>query len=281
MDENIKKKLEEKASWVRTKVLEMAVKAGGGHISSAFSQTELLVSLFHGKILNFNPEDENWSERDRFILSKGQGGIGFYPILADVGYFPVAELDNFLGEGSLLGVHSDAHIPGIEVTTGSLGHGLPMATGKAYALKTQKNKSLLFFLLGDAELYEGSNWEACFYAAHAELDNLVCIVDRNGQGVLGKTDDIETTRDGPALEPLHDKFSSFGFDVRRIDGHSFDEIFKAFSDIRQRESKKPLMVIADTLKGKGVKLMEDQRMWHYRVPTGFDLEKCQQDLGVS
>lgn len=280
MGENNYQPLEEKALWVRRKVLEMAVKAGGGHISSAFSQTELLVALFHGKILNFDPKNEHWTDRDRFILSKGQGGIGFYPVLADAGYFPLAELDNFLGKGSMLGVHSDAHIPGIEVTTGSLGHGLPMATGKAYALKNHPKKPLVVCMLGDAELYEGSNWEACFYAAHAEMNNLICIVDRNGQGVLGKTDDIATTRDGPRLEPLHDKFSSFGFEVRRIDGHSFAEIFTAFSDIRTRSSTKPLMIIADTFKGKGVELMEDQRMWHYRVPTGFDLERCHTDLGV-
>lgn len=280
MNSELKEKLEAKASWVRNKVLEMAVNAKSGHISTAFSQTEFLVALYYGGILRYDPRNIKWSGRDRFIFSKGQGGIGLYPILADVGYFPLEELSLFAKRGSILGVHAEWNIPGIEVITGSLGHGLPVATGIAQVAKNDGLDYLTFCFLGDAELYEGSNWEACFYAAHAELNNLICIVDRNGQGVLGFTDRIEDKKDGPRLNPLDEKFRSFGFETRVIDGHSFEEIFESLSDIRNRKADpRPLMIVANTKKGRGAALMEDKKLWHYRVPAGEDLEGVYRDLG--
>lgn len=276
---------EKKATWVRTKVVEMAVRANSGHISTAFSQAEVLTALYYGGILRFDPKNPKWDGRDRFILSKGQGGIGLYPILADCGFFPVPELDRFAKEGSLLGVHTEWNIPGIEVVTGSLGHGLPVATGLCQAALNDKKDHRVFCLLGDAELYEGSNWEAAIFAAHKGYKNLVCIVDRNGQGVLGFTDQIRGPSDGPRLNPLDKKFEAFGFEVRVIDGHSFEQILGALSDIRSRTENKPLMIIANTKKGKGASLMEDKRLWHYRVPAGEDLDKLQmeirQNLGCS
>lgn len=273
-----KSEMEAKANWLREKVLQMAIKANSGHISTAYSQAELLIALYYGGLLSFDAQNDLCPKRDRFILSKGQGGIGLYPILADLGFFPEEEVINFTQANSILGVHADWHIPGVEVITGSLGHGLPIATGKALALKMQNKKELVFCLLGDGELYEGSNWEAAFSASHYELDNLVCIVDRNGQAVLGKTDEIDSQRDGPRIEPLDKKFEAFGFEVRVIDGHCFDSIHGSMADTRSRNSKKPLMIIAQTFKGKGLSLMEDQRMWHYRVPQGEDLKSCWNDL---
>lgn len=270
--------LETKAHWVRSKVVEMAVRANSGHISTAFSQTELLVALYYGGILRYDPKNVKWDGRDRFILSKGQGGIGLYPILADVGYFPKEELERFAKEGSILGVHTEWNIPGIEVVTGSLGHGLPIATGIAQAARNDEKDHLVFCLLGDAELYEGSNWEAAIFAAHKGYRNLICILDRNGQGVLGFTDQIQGQSDGPRLEPLDKKFEAFGFEVRVIDGHSFEEILGALSDVRERKSERPLMVIAHTKKGRGASLMEDKRLWHYRVPGGDDLQLVLGDL---
>ena len=270
----------EKANWLRNKVLDMAVATNSGHVSTAFSQTEILVALYNGKILNYDPKNIKWDNRDRFILSKGQGGIGIYPVLADNGFFPLENLENFTGPGSVLGVHAEWHVPGIEVLTGSLGHGLPMATGMAQAARNDGKNHLVFCLLGDAELYEGSNWEAATFAGHMRYDNLVCIIDRNGQGVLGHTDKIESPSDGPRLNPLDDKFRSFGFEVREINGHCFEEIFGALKDIRERKGKKPLMIIANTKKGKGSKLIEDQRLWHYRVPKGTELEKVKEELKI-
>lgn len=279
MDPELRKKLEAKAHWVRNKVLDMAVNAKSGHVSTAFSQTELLVSLYYGGILRYDPQDKKWGGRDRFIFSKGQGGIGLYPILADTGFFPVEELDIFAKKGSILGVHAEWNIPGIEVITGSLGHGLPVATGIAQVAKNDGKDYLVFCFLGDAELYEGSNWEACFYAVHAQLNNLVCIVDRNGQGVLGFTDRIEGKKDGPRMNPLDAKFRSFGFEVRVIDGHSFVQIFESLKDVRERKNdSRPLVIIANTKKGRGASLMEDKRLWHYRVPGGRDLEMIYEEL---
>ena len=270
--------LERKSAWVRRKVVEMAVRAQSGHISTAFSQTELLVALYYGGILHYDPRQHKWDGRDRFILSKGQGGIGLYPILADVGYFSEHELDRFAQEGSFLGVHTEWNIPGIEVVTGSLGHGLPLATGICQAAVNDQKEHLVFCLLGDAELYEGSNWEAAIFAGHQGYRNLICIVDRNGQGVLGFTDRIEGQSDGPRLEPLDRKFEAFGFEVRVIDGHSFPAICGALADVRTRTTPQPLMIIAHTKKGKGAELMEDRRLWHYRVPTGSDLGRLQRDI---
>lgn len=274
--------LRAKARWVRSTVLEMAVRAHSGHISTAFSETELLVALYYGGLLKVDPTRPRWVDRDRFVLSKGQGGIGLYPVLADLGFFPVSELENFTGRGSILGVHAEWNIPGIEVITGSLGHGLPISTGIAQVGMIDNRDWLVFCLLGDAELYEGSNWEAAIYAAHAELSNLICIVDRNQQGVLGFTDDVASPRDGPHLDPLDKKFAAFGFEVRVIDGHSYEQIFRALGDARKRrsQSKKPLMVIAETMKGKGVSFMENKRLWHYRVPEGEDLKIARSELGA-
>jgi transketolase len=280
MQSEQRKALEEKAHWVRCRVLEMATHAKSGHISSAFSQTELLVALYHGRLLNIDPKNPKWEKRDRFILSKGQGGIGLYPVLADMGFFPTSDLDDFAGRDSLLGVHAEHHIPGMEILSGSLGHGLPVATGMAQIGLLKKQPWLVVCLLGDAELAEGSNWEAALYAGSKSLSNLVCIVDRNGGGVIGYSDRVEFPCDGPRLNPLDKKFEAFGFEVRSIDGHDFDEIFTAFGDIRRRQHKKPLMIIANTHKGKGATIMEDQRLWHYRVPAGNDLAVTCRDLGL-
>ena len=258
----------------------MALRAKSGHISTAFSQTELLVALYHGGILRIDPKNPKWDGRDRFILSKGQGGIGLYPVLADMGFFPMSELERFAKEGSILGVHAEWNIPGIEVVTGSLGHGLPIATGIAQAALNDGKSVLVVCLLGDAELYEGSNWEAATFAGHKGYRNLVCIVDRNGQGVLGFTDRIHGQSDGPRLDPLDKKFEAFGFEVRVIDGHSFEQIFDALKDVRTRSTDRPLMIIANTKKGKGASLMEDRRLWHYRVPSGDDVAEVRKDLLV-
>jgi len=272
--------LAHKAQWARQTVLEMGAHCGSGHVSTAFSQMELLIALYHGGLLRVDPKNPRWPGRDRFILSKGQGGLGLYPILADLGYFPLSELDDFAGRDNMLGVHAEWHVPGVEVITGSLGHGLPIATGIAQVGLNDKRDWLVVCLLGDAELYEGSNWEAAVFAGSQKLSNLICVVDRNGQGVLGFTDEIKTPRDGPRLNPLDKKFAAFGFETRVINGHSYRAIFQAFGDMRQRVARcaKPLMIIANTIKGKGAAVMENQRFWHYRVPQGKDLERARASL---
>ncbi len=280
MNNEVQLYLQQKANWVRRKVLEVAVKANSGHVTTAFSLSELLVSLYHGFLLIYDPGDSKWDERDRFILSEGQAGLGLYPVLADVGFFPIADLDNFAQKGSTLGVHSEPNTNGIEVVTGSLGHGLPIATGIAYAGKKANKDWVVVCLTGDGELFEGSNWEAMLTASRLELSNLILVVNRNHQFTIGFTDRSETQRD-VVLDPLDKKFEAFGFETRTIsDGHSFPHIFAGLSDFRYRASRcnRPLAIIAETKKGKGVSVMENQRFWHYRVPVGDELITARKEL---
>lgn len=270
--------LKKKALWVRQTVLEMAVRAQSGHITTAFSQAEMLVALYYGGILQYDPKNPRWEDRDRFILSKGQGGIGTYPILADVGFFPLEELENFTGEGSRLGVHAESNIPGIEVLTGSLGHGLPIASGMAYAARLKGKNWKIFVMLGDGELGEGSNWEALLTIGTHKFSNIVTIVDNNRQSTIGYMDRLITSRDGPLLDPLDKKFEAFGFEARTIDGHNFKDILYVLSDAHTRTDSRPLAVISKTFKGHGSPHWEDKRDWHYRVPAGADLEQIRKDL---
>lgn len=272
--------LRAKALWDRQQVTLMAYRANSGHLSTAFSQAEQLVALYYNGILAFDSANPRWDARDRFILSKGQGGIGVYPLLADLGFFPLTELDRFC-RGGILGVHAEWNIPGIEVLTGSLGHGLPIATGMALAARADGKTHYVVCMLGDGELYEGSNWEAMFTAGHHRLGHLICVVDRNQQATIGRTDDIKTKADGPIIEPLEAKFESFGFVTVRVDGHNFEELDHALVYAKQRDlDDEPVCIVADTVKGKGVKIMEDQTFFpnHYRLPFGEDLKILLRDL---
>ena len=269
---NKTRKLEKKANWVRNQILEMSVAAGCGHVSSSFSCTELLVALYHGGILRFDPKRPKWEGRDRFILSKGQSGIALYPILADLGFFPLSKLRRFAQAGSFLGVHSESNVPGIEAVTGSLGHGIGLSVGAALRAKLDKKRYLSICMLGDAECYEGSVWEAAMFASHHQLDNLIAIIDRNGMGVL------DFTEKSLKIEPLEEKWRSFGWDASTINGHCFEEIFSALKDIRKRNSGKPYVIIAKTVKGKGVSFMENKLFWHYRSPVGKEVELARKEL---
>lgn len=263
--------LKEKANWVRQQVLEMCVCAGEGRVASSFSCTEILVALFHGRILRFEPEHPQWEGRDRFILSKSPGAVGLYPILSDLGFFPSIELEKFCQCDGILGPYGD-DIPGIEAVWGSLGHGLGVGAGLALAGKLDKKKYMTVVLLGDGECYEGAVWEAAMFAGHHQLNNLVGIIDRNWICT------IDFTENCLRLNPLESKWQAFGWDAITIDGHSFDEIFAAFKGFRTRKSTKPLMIIANTIKGKGVSLLENNPMSHVIIPSGEQLEKAREEL---
>ena len=269
-----------KANRVRRKVLAMGVSAKSGHVTTGFSLAELFVTLYHGNILRYDPKNPKWPGRDRFILSEGQAAIGIYPVLADIGFFPAEYLDNFLAKNSTLGVHSEPHTPGIEVLTGSLGHGIGIASGMAYVAKLDKigkKDRMIVCLTGDGELCEGSNWEALITVQSRNLDNLVLVVNRNHQFTIGRTDCVDTQRD-LRLDPLTLKLESFGFEVKVIDGHDPLAILAGFSDMRVRTTEKPLAVIADTIKGFGASCLADKRGWHYRVPKDDELLSVQTDL---
>lgn len=264
--------LKDKAQWVRQKVLEMIASVGKGHIGGSFSCVEILIALYYGDILYFNAKNPSWSERDRFILSKGHACATLYTILADLGFFPISELASFNREGSRLEGHPNRDIPGVEVTTGSLGHGLGIAAGLALSAKINKKDWITVVLLSDGELYEGSVWEAAMFASHHQLNNLVAIVDRNQQCC------IDFTENFLHLNPLEDKWRAFGWDVITIDGHSFEELLSVFKELHSRHTSRPLAVIANTVKGKGVSFMERKIQWHNTVPKGEELEIAWQEL---
>ena len=265
--------LRKKANYIRSQILEMIASAGKGHIGGAFSCTDILVTLFYGGILRFDPANQNWSERDRFILSKGHACTALYAILADLGYFAISELRNYGQNGCMLRGHPDRKIPGIEVDTGSLGHGLGIAAGLALGAKMDKKDYNTFVLLGDGECYEGTVWESAMFSGHHHLNNLVAIVDRNG---ICATDFI---KDCLCLDHLDEKWKAFGWDVSVVDGHSFEELLSAFKSLSFRKSDKPLILIANTVKGKGVSFMEGNPIWHHTVPKGEELEIARKELG--
>jgi transketolase len=265
-------RLIDKSRWVRRQVLEMVAAAGKGHIGGALSCTDILVALFYGGILRFNPADPRWEGRDRFILSKGHSGVALYAILADLGFFPVDSLGSFCRNGTFLGGHPDRNIPGVEVDSGSLGHGLAIGCGLAAAAGMDGRDYLTVVLMGDGECQEGSVWEAAMFAAQHRLGNLVAIVDNNGQGVTDYTDD------SVSLEPFAGKWRGFNWEAREIDGHSFEALLGALRDVRSRGAQRPLVIIARTIKGKGVSFMERELEWHHGVPTGDKLEKARREL---
>ncbi len=271
MTEEIKE-LQAKAAHIRSAILEMIASAGKGHIGGAFSCTDILVALYYGGILRFKPNDPGWEGRDRFLLSKGHSGAALYAVLADLGFFPASDLETYGENGTIFGGHPDTNVPGVETVTGSLGHGPGIGAGLALGGKMNKTDSLTVVLLGDGECHEGSVWEAAMFAGHHRLGNLVAIVDYNGQCVTDYINECMT------LEPLDEKWRSFGWDVRCVDGHSFDELLGALKDARTRESEKPLAIVARTVKGKGVSFMEGVLAWHHSVPKGEQLDTARKEL---
>lgn len=264
--------LKQKANYIRNLILDMCVRAGTGHVTSSFSAVEILVALYYGGILRYHPKNPKWEERDRFILSKGQASPLIYAILADLGFFPKGELDRFCQADGIFGVHLQNDVPGVEITAGSLGHGLGIAAGMALAAKMDNKSYLTFVLLGDGECHEGSIWESAMFISHHKLNNLVAIIDRNWYCVTGHTEKIVR------LAPLDKKWESFGWETISIDGHSFEDIFSAFEGCRSRRDDGPLMIIANTVKGKGVSFMENEPLWHGLAPRGEEAKRAKLEL---
>jgi len=258
MDRNF---LQQKAAALRRLVLDTYEAGRMGHIASSFSSVELMSVLFYGGVLRFRPEEPGWEGRDRFLLSKGHAGILYYSVLADLGYFPLSELRTYGQPGSRFGVHIDARVPGVEVTTGSLACGLGIAAGMALAAKMDQKNHLVFALLGDGECYEGAVWESALHAANFRLNNLVVIVDHNHMCCSGFIEDHA------AMEPLDEKWRAFGFDVVCADGHDCASLLNAFAGVRCRKSQKPLCVIADTVKAKGLPSVENTPLCHGWSPN--------------
>lgn len=244
---------------IRIRALHMVTRARASHIGSALSIADI-VSVAYGGALNVDPARPDCPTRDRFILSKGHACVAVYAALAETGFIDPALLETYGQDGSALMAHISHKIPGVEFSTGSLGHGLPFGTGKALAAKRRGEHWRTMVLTSDGEWGEGSNWEAALFAAHHGLDNLLCVIDYN------KLQSLKTIDETLRLEPLHGKFEAFGWAVREVDGHDHDAL-AALIGGGAFEPGKPSMLIAHTTKGKGVAFMENRVEWHYRNPT--------------
>ena len=266
--------LSAKANWIRLSAMTMTNHANLGHTGGDLSSADILATLYPGRVLQVDPSNPLWPQRDRFVMSKGHCSGAFYSTLALRGFFPVSQLKTFMDPLSMLNGHPDRNkLPGVEANTGPLGHGLPIAVGMALAARMRKESWRVFVLVGDGELQEGSNWEAAMCAQQYGLDNLVVIVDRNR---IQQGDFTENTIN---MEPLADRWTSFGFAVKEVDGHDHLALLQAFTALPLAKGK-PTCLIAKTIKGKGVSFAENKPAWHHGVPTQEQLQEASQELDV-
>lgn len=256
-----KKYSSEQLAWlIRRHGIEMTHLSGGSHLGAILSVADIMAVLY-SDILKFDTSDTKWEERDRFILSKGHAGASVYAALAESGFFPVDELKTHYQNGSRLSGHVSHHLPGVDLSTGSLGHGLSVGAGMAYALKKDGMDARVFVVLGDGECDEGSVWEAALFANHFRLNNLVAIVDHNHMQSLDFNDNTLELGD------LSKKWASFGWNVIEIDGNNHFEIKTALNSINNgNQQHKPTIIIANTIKGYGISFMQNNILWHYRFP---------------
>jgi transketolase len=261
------------ASQIRAEAVKMVAKAKASHIGGALSMTDLLAVLY-SDTLNVRPDEPDWADRDRFLLSKGHSCTSLYATLALRGFFPVSELSTYASDGTRLMAHISHKVPGVEFSTGSLGHALPFGCGKALAAKRRGKSCRVFVMLSDGELDEGSNWEAILFAPQHKLDNLVAIVDYNKIQSLGSVSDVLD------LHPLAEKFRAFRWAVKEIDGHDHAAIKSALSEV-PFDRDRPSCIIAHTTKGRGVHFMEGTLKWHYSSPSDDELESALQQIELA
>jgi len=260
------------ASKVRVDIIKAIYEAGSGHPGGSLSATDIMTALYFGE-MTINPKKPQMPDRDKFVLSKGHAVPAQYAVLAERGFFPVEDIMTLRKMGSKFQGHGNMHyVPGIEMSTGSLGQGFSASIGMALAGKMDKSQGRVYVLLGDGELQEGIVWEAAMAAAHYKLHNLTAFVDWNGLQIDGKNDDVMTVR------PIDEKFGAFGWNVLSINGHDYDEIFAAIDEAKLMKNK-PTLVLARTVKGKGVSFMENQAGWHGKAPSEEEAKKAVAELG--
>jgi transketolase len=253
---------------IRRKILKIIHDSNASHIGTSFSSVEILNAVF--KSVDIEKIKKGSNDRDRIILSKGHGTAALYSVMNHHELLSDEILDTYFQNNSLLAGHVSHHVPFVEHSTGALGHGLPVGLGISIGLSSKKILRRVFVILGDGELQEGSNWEAIMLAGYKKIKNLIIFVDYNKLSQTGKLDNF------CSLEPIKEKFESFNFDVIEVDGHNENEIISAIKKLEY--SKKPIVVICNTIKGKGVSFMENNVLWHYRSPQGEDFEKAVQEL---
>jgi transketolase len=261
-----------KSIHLRKKTLKAIFDAGAGHTGGSLSCLDIL-NVLYNRILNVSPKNISDPNRDRYVQSKGHSVEALYAVLADRGFFPESESKTICHYKSHFVGHPTRHIPGIEMNTGALGHGLPICIGMALAGKMDSAPYRVFTLLGDGELAEGSNWEAAMSAAHYKLDNLTAIIDHNTLQISGRTRDVMSN------EPIDEKFRAFGWAVKIVNGHNFAELTDALG--KPAEIGKPTCVIANTVKGKGVSFMEDVAKWHHGVPSETEMKQALSELDLA
>ncbi len=263
--------LEKKALELRRKIAKVSHTTGRGYLSTAYSSIELLLALYCNGIMKYDRNNPEWEERDRFILSKGHSGLALYMTLAEIGVISDKVFEDFSGADSEFGLHPVYDLKkGIEMSSGSLGHGLSFAVGHAYAAKLDKKDYRVYVLLGDGEMQEGSNWEALMLVNALKLDNLVVIIDRNNRQISDKVENIVP------LGELKLKLESFGFHAVEVDGHDIGQITAAL----KQNNASPLAVIAQTVKGKGLSFVEDAENWHGRALSDHEWEIAKKELGI-
>jgi len=272
----IKKKklnfLKEISIKIRKSILKTIYNAKSGHIGGSLSCADILISLYFGKHLKFDIKKPELESRDRLIVSKGHATAAYYSVLAHLGFIKYSELSTYCKNNTRLATHLSERVPGVEFDTGSLGHGLGIACGLAFSAKIDKKKYKVFALISDGELYEGSVWEALLFASHHKLNNLTIIIDRNKQIVMDKTEDCIK------IDPLKKKLTAFGYKVHEINGHSFIDLDKVFMKIKSKKNSVLNIVIANTIKGKGISFMEKNLKWHHAVPQKEEFEKAMEEL---
>ena len=264
--EELVERLRDRAKFVRLETVRLTRIAGAGHYTSTFSAAELFAALYYAE-LQYRPDEPGWPDRDRFVLSKGHAAIGLYPLLADVGFFDRTLLDDYTRLDSSFGDHPDMRkIAGIDFSSGSLGHGLSVSVGMALGARVQDRSFRVYCMMGDGELAEGQIWEAAMAASQFQLGSLVGIVDRNHLSIDGNTESIMS------IEPLAARFASFGWTVHAVDGHDLDAILDVFNALERGAVGPPQLVIADTVKGRGVRRMEGDIQWHVGNLVGADYD---------
>lgn len=264
--------LEARARRTRQQVLEMFAIAGGGHFGGSLSVVEILVTLY-GAVLRVDPTNPKWPDRDRLVLSKGHAGGTFCAVLANAGFFDDALLETFNRLDSPFGMHPDMHkIPGCDMSSGSLGHGLAVGIGMALAGRADGKDYRVYVVMGDGECQEGTVWEAAMTAAHLKLDSLTAVVDRNRLSLDGRTEELN------ALEPLAERWRAFGWHVVEVDGHNVSEIYRGIQEAHATRGR-PTVLLAHTIKGKGISFMEDTHQFHYAVLSTEQLEAARAELG--
>lgn len=265
--------LKDKAAWVKKELLKIHRIAPGIRLASSLSCVEILTTLYYGKIINCDPQNIYWDQRDRFIISKAHGSVSFYPILADFGFYGMEQLALVGKPGGILADIPDCSVPGYETVNGSLGHGLGVACGISLALKRKNRKEKVFVLLGDGELFEGSVWEAIMFATHHKLNNLILIIDNNKICMLDYCKNIIN------FEPIEDKFAAFGWQTTIVDGHNIADLYNTLTLARESSTdEKPRVIVANTVKGKGVARLETDSLCHIKALSIEEIDRLLMEM---